>query len=302
MKRETLEVSGVLVVDKPSGITSFGVVDKVRRALRIRRVGHTGTLDPMATGVLPICVGEATKIVPYLLGADKRYVATVKLGVSTDTLDAEGQVVATDPPEAVARIDAAAFAAALTRFTGEITQRPPAFSAIKVDGRRLHERARAGEAVEAPERTVTIHALRLVEAAPPFFTFDVTCSKGTYVRSLAADVGAALGVGGHLTALRRLSAGPFTLDDARPLAELTAGPETASAALVPMAAALRHLPSVRLSGRALDDARHGRKFTLETAAPGVVVGLDPDGRLVALLEVPPAGPVRILRGFAAPVS
>jgi tRNA pseudouridine55 synthase len=256
----------------------------------------------MATGVLPVCVGEATKLVPYLLGADKRYLATAKLGVATDTLDAEGQVVSTDPPEAVAGIDATAFAAALNRFVGTITQRPPAFSAIKVDGKRLHERARAGEAVEAPERTVSIHALRLVEAAPPFFTFDVTCSKGTYVRSLAADVGAALGVGAHLTALRRLSAGPFTLDDAKPLAGLAADPQAARAALLPMATALRHLPSVRLSGRNLDDARHGRKFALSGASPGVVVALDPEERLVALLEVPESGPARILRGFTAPLA
>ncbi len=302
MKGETVEVSGVLVVDKPTGITSFGVVEQVRRALRVRRVGHTGTLDPMATGVLPVCVGEATKLVPYLLGADKRYLATAKIGAATDTLDAEGQVVATDPVEAVARVDAPAFDAALMRFVGEIVQRPPAYSAIKVDGRRLHERARAGEAVEAPARTVTVHASRMVEAAPPFFTFDVTCSKGTYIRSLAADVAATLGLHAHLTALRRIAAGPFTLEDARPLADLTADPELARAALLPMASALRHLPAVHLSGRALDDARHGRKFEVAAAPAGVVVALDPEGRLVALLEVPAAGPARILRGFTAPMT
>jgi tRNA pseudouridine55 synthase len=293
------EPAGVLVVDKPSGLTSFGVVAAVRRALHVRRVGHTGTLDPLATGVLPVCVGEATKLVPFLLGADKRYRATLRLGVATDTLDAEGQVVRTDPPERVAEVDPAAFAAVLPRFTGPITQRPPAFSAIKVDGVRLHERARAGEAVEAPERDVVIHELCLHDATPPDFTIEVHCSKGTYVRSLAADLGEALGLSAHLTALRRLAAGPFTLADAHPLEALRDG-DAARRALLSPTRALSHLPLLRLTGRALDDVRHGRRHTFRDASPGICRAVDADERLVALLDIGPDGVARVLRGFAAP--
>lgn len=299
MTREAA-LSGVLVVDKPAGITSFGVVAAVRRRLRVRRVGHTGTLDPMATGVLPLCLGEATKLAPFLTATDKRYRATIRLGVATDTLDADGQIVRVDPPERVAAVGRAEIEQALARFRGRVRQRPPAFSAIKVEGRRLHERARAGERVEAPEREVTIHELTLVEAAPAEITIEVACSKGTYVRSLAADIGAALGLGAHVTALRRLSAGRFTLEDAIPLDDVPADADAVRARLRSPAEALAHLPAIRLEGRALDDVRHGRRRPFPEAPVGLCRALDGEGRLVAVLETAGRAPARVVRGFRSP--
>ena len=290
---------GVLVVDKPKGITSFDVVARVRRILGERRVGHTGTLDPLATGVMLVCVGEATKLVPFLTASDKRYRATVRLGVETDSYDAEGQVTARAAPDALAAVDADEIREALRAFEGEVEQRPPVFSAIRVDGERLHRRARAGEVVQAPLRMVVIREVALVDVALPDVVIDVHCGKGTYIRSIAADLGRALGVGGHITSLRRLAVGRFGIEDAGELETWAANPALAMAAMIPMADAVADLPAVELDGPALADIRCGRKRRFDGVAVGRFRALTRDGRLVAILEHDGCGPARVVRGFAA---
>ena len=211
----------VLIVDKPVGPTSFAVVRQVRHAAGVRRVGHGGTLDPLASGVLPVCLGEATKLAPFLLGADKEYDVTIRLGVETDTDDAEGAMTATCDAAALAAVTAAVVGDALAQFRGPINQTPPAYAAIKRDGRPLYSYARAGESIEVAARAVVIHALEMTHfGGPEDVRLHVHCSKGTYVRALARDLGRVLGVGGHVTALRRTRSGPFSLLQARPLAEI----------------------------------------------------------------------------------
>jgi tRNA pseudouridine55 synthase len=297
----------VLVVDKPVGPTSFAVVRQIRRAAGVRRVGHGGTLDPLASGVLPVCLGEATKLAPFLLEADKAYDVTIRLGVETDTDDAAGAVTATRNASAITR---AAVDDALTRFRGRIEQVPPAFAAIKREGRPLYAYARAGEAVEVAPRVVTVHALDLVAfTGPDDLRLAVHCSKGTYVRALARDLGRALGVGGHVTALRRTRSGPFALAEARPLAEVLDGLAAASAGaaasaplpIVDLAAALRHLPQCATDETVARDVRVGRRVAWDAAtgrsqAPRVCL-LDPLGDLVAVAERRPDGLVKTLRVF-----
>ena len=203
---------GVLVIDKPGGVSSTFVVDKVRRALDMVKAGHGGTLDPIATGVLPICIGSGTKVAQFLLADDKAYEAEGLLGVSTDTLDRSGRVIDERPVDpGLTRED---LLAVLARFTGELDQVPPMYSAIKQGGTRLYHRARAGHEVERAPRRIRIDRLELVAFEPPRFRVAVACSKGTYVRSLVADIGDALGAGAHLTELRRTRSGRFTLDHA----------------------------------------------------------------------------------------
>ncbi len=211
-------INGLLVIDKPSRITSHDVVQRVRRALHVKQVGHTGTLDPMATGVLVICVGVATRVSEYLLGHDKAYRATIRLGVETDTYDATGEVVATQP----VNIEREALEAALSQFVGATQQTPPMHSAIKRDGQKLYELARAGIEVERESRSVIMHTIDLIDYQSPDVTIDVRSSAGTYIRSLAHDLGATLGTGAHLIALRRTVVGPFRLDQAIGLAEFEA--------------------------------------------------------------------------------
>jgi len=206
---------GFLIIDKPRGVTSHDVVQRVRRALHVKQVGHTGTLDPLATGVLVICVGVATRVSEYLLGHDKAYRATIRLGVETDTYDATGEVVATH----AVNVERADLEEALARFVGPLQQVPPMHSAIKRDGQKLYELARAGIEVEREARPVVIHSIELLGYQAPDVTIDVRCSAGTYIRSLAHDLGAALGTGAHLNALRRTQVGPFGLDQAIGLAE-----------------------------------------------------------------------------------
>ncbi|HEX4462515.1 MAG TPA: tRNA pseudouridine(55) synthase TruB, partial [Polyangia bacterium] len=204
-------MNGVLVVDKPRGVTSFDIVAMTRRALGVRRVGHAGTLDPLATGVLPVCVGDATKLVPFLMGGDKEYEAEARLGVTTDTLDAEGQVTSEMDAAGIGRADVEA---ALAGFRGAIRQRPPMHSALKVNGQRLYDLARQGIEVDRVERPIVVHSLTLTAFESPTLALHVRCGKGTYIRSLVADLGAALGVGAHMTALRRTRVGAFTLANA----------------------------------------------------------------------------------------
>jgi tRNA pseudouridine55 synthase len=199
---------GILLIDKPSGLTSHDVVNRARRATKIRQAGHAGTLDPMATGVLVVCLGQATRVSEYLLGHDKAYHATIRLGVETNTYDADGEVVATREVNA----DRAEVERALAHFVGEIQQVPPMYSAIKRDGQKLYELARQGIEIEREARSVIVHSIDLRDYHAPDATIDVRCAAGTYIRSIAHDLGAALGTGGHLIDLRRTAAGPFTID------------------------------------------------------------------------------------------
>ncbi len=270
--------SGLVVVDKPGGMTSHDVVTRVRRLAGTRKVGHAGTLDPMATGVLVLGVERATRLLGHLMLTEKSYDATVRLGVSTTTDDAEGEVVATT---SAAALDGARVEAAASQLVGTIQQVPSSVSAIKVDGQRAYARARAGEDVALEPRTITVHEL-VVRAVRPGETLDldvsVRCSSGTYVRAIARDLGGALGVGGHLTALRRTAVGPFTVDDARTLDDL----ETAFA-VTPIADAARaSFPAVDLTDSQAADVRVGRGLDLPLS--GITAVFDPAGEFLALYE------------------
>ncbi len=279
--RPDVDLDGVLVVDKPKGMTSHDVVDEVRRVTGLRRVGHTGTLDPSATGVLVVCLGRATRLVQFLQAGRKTYAARMVLGVVTDTQDADGAVL-----ERVAadHVDEQALCRALTSFQGEIEQVPPMVSAVRVDGVRLHERARRGETVDREPRRVVIHDLVLdefVEGTHPEASFLVGCSAGTYVRTLAHDVGQRLGVGGSLLSLRRIANGPFTVDDAHPLDALETLLASDGAILDVVDAVGRALPVVEIDDR--DEARrlaNGGKAVLSgISGPFAIVY---DGLLVGI--------------------
>ncbi len=271
--------SGVAVVDKPAGWTSHDVVAKARGLLGTRKVGHSGTLDPDATGVLVLGVGRATRLLQFLSGLDKRYAGEVVLGVATTTLDASGEVVGTWDMSGVGLDDVRRAAAGLT---GEIDQVPPMVSAKKVEGRRLHELARAGVEVERPPVRVRVDRFEVGEPVEPgVYPIEVTCSAGTYVRSLAADLGAALGGGAHLRALRRLAVGPFTIEEAVPLEQLA--PER----LLPPDEALRGRPRATghhdtpargRNGRGREEAAHGGV----PGEPGPCAVVDRTGELLAV--------------------
>lgn len=237
-------MDGILVVDKPEGPTSHDVVDKVRRALRVEKVGHTGTLDPMATGVLPLVLGRATKLARYLTGGDKAYRATLRLGITTNTLDAQGEQVLQRP---VGDISEAAIEAALAPLRGKIMQVPPMYSAKKMDGKKLYQLARKGIDVVREAKPVTIYNLELISVSLPEIVFDVRCSAGTYVRVLAQDIGETLGCGAHLAALQRTHAGPFALDQAISLEALLAEPTLAKTRLMPVGMALGGLARIDVS-------------------------------------------------------
>ncbi len=204
--------AGVFLVDKPAGVTSFSIVQRVRRALHIKKVGHAGTLDPFATGLLVVCAGRAaTRIIQQLMGGDKEYLATLKLGIATDTYDLEGNIVFQKP---VRGVDREKVEKSLARFVGEQLQVPPRFSALKHEGKPLYFYARKGIEVIKEPRPINISSLQFCDLREDFLTIRVTCSKGTYIRTLADDIGKALGCGAHLTALRRLKSGPFSVDGA----------------------------------------------------------------------------------------
>ena len=277
---------GVLVVDKPAGWTSHDVVARVRRLASTRKVGHAGTLDPMATGVLVVGIGRATRLLTFVTGADKDYTATVRLGVTTTTDDAEGEELVRTDASRVARADLDAAVAALT---GDVLQVPSAVSAIKVDGQRAYARVRAGEDVELAARPVRVERFEVVAVRPEGDVLDVdvevTCSSGTYVRALARDLGAALGVGGHLTALRRTRVGGYGLDVARTLEDLAAGPVEEPVPVVPLAASARAVLPVRELDA--DEARalsYGQGVAASGEGEGPVAAIDPDGTLVAVVE------------------
>ena len=279
------DVEGLLLVDKPAGITSHDVVDSVRRTLATRKVGHAGTLDPMATGLLLIGVGRATRLLRFLGDLAKTYEGTLRLGVETDTLDADGDVIR----DASVDVTKEHVADAMRSLVGESFQRPPAYSAVKVGGRKLYEAARAGEHLEAEPRAIRVDAFDLLSFDLPDVTFRVICSGGTYVRVLAADVGGAVSTGAHLTALRRTAIGPYRAEDAV-LPEAVREP-------LPIEAAVGHLPRLDLEADEAEAASHGRPLgPADIGGPYGVFG--PDGRLIGVYEDdgPRARPQVILAG------
>ncbi|RYC12829.1 tRNA pseudouridine(55) synthase TruB [Nocardioides zhouii] len=268
---------GLVVVDKSPGMTSHDVVARVRRLAGTRKVGHAGTLDPMATGVLVLGVDRATRLLGHLMLTEKAYDATIRLGAVTTTDDAEGEVVSTHDVGGVREDDVRT---ELARFVGDIEQVPTAVSAIKVDGQRAYARVRAGEQVELKARPVTIHELVVHEVDLPEVRISVRCSSGTYIRAIARDLGAALGVGGHLSALRRTAVGSFDLSVARTLDELAD-----DFAVVPIADAARStFPFIDLADEQAADVRFGRPLDLELPGAGPHAVFAPDGEFLALYE------------------
>jgi tRNA pseudouridine55 synthase len=280
-------ISGVLVVDKPVGLTSHDVVQVIRKGTNIRRAGHTGTLDPRASGVLVILIGPAVRLSEYVSASDKRYQAVLRLGASTDTYDADGKVTRSRPVE---NITEEQFESELQKFVGEIEQVPPPYSAVKVKGRKAYEMAREGEEVDLAPRKIKVYSLELLEWATPEAVIDVYCSSGTYVRSLAHDLGEALGCGAHLVGLRRTKSGRFTLRDAVPLRKLKDAFDDGSwyQFLIPAAEALSDWPSIELSEEQVDALRHGHRIPAEAGSPNLARGISGMGELVALLEFDPA--------------
>ena len=280
--------SGLVVVDKPGSMTSHDVVSRVRRLAGTRKVGHAGTLDPMATGVLVLGLNRATRLLGHLTLTDKRYDATVRLGGTTTTDDADGDLVSSSPTDHLSEDDVRS---ALSSLVGEIDQVPSSVSAVKVDGRRAYARVRAGEEVELSARRVTIHAIDVVSLDLPDVKVAVHCSSGTYVRAIARDLGAALGVGGHLTALRRTAVGPFTLADARTIDELTE-----SFTITPIADAARaSFPALDLDDAQAADVRVGRR--LDLALDTTTALFAPDGEFLALYREGEDGRARAVAVF-----
>ncbi len=269
--------TGICIVDKPSGWTSHDVVAKARGLLGTRRVGHSGTLDPMATGVLVLGVGRATRLLTFITGVDKTYEARITFGSETDSLDADGEVTATHD---MAGLAPAAVLAAAETLTGPIEQVPPMVSAIQVDGRRLHELAREGIEIERAARPVTVRRFDLSPTDDPLvWDAVVECSSGTYVRSLAADLGTALGGGAHLSALRRTAVGPFDLSEAQPLGE--------SLAVLPVIEGVRHLGRVDVDDELAGFVRHGRVLSLDALGaegPGPWAVVASDDELLAVYQ------------------
>lgn len=272
---------GLVIVDKPAGMTSHDVVGRCRRLFGTRKVGHAGTLDPMATGVLVVGIERATKILGLLTATDKTYLATIRLGQTTSTEDAEGEVLQT---VSAAHVTAEEIEAAVATLRGEIDQVPSAVSAIKVDGERAYKLVREGKAPELAARRVRIERFSVdaVRRVDDFVDVDVTvdCSSGTYIRALARDVGSALGVGGHLTALRRTKVGRYGLDEARTLEQLT---DAAELSYSLDAACLLGFPRRDLTEAEAEDTRHGRALT-PAGIDGTYAAAAPDGRVIALLE------------------
>lgn len=261
-------VHGILLLDKRLGVSSNRALQEVRRLFNANKAGHTGSLDPLATGLLPLCFGEATKVSALMLDDDKRYRVTVQLGVMTDTGDAEGVVIDTKP---VPDLSIADIGSCLEAFTGEIEQVPPMYSALKHQGKKLYELAREGKTIERPARRIHIFELTLLDFADDRLTLEVGCSKGTYIRSLAEDIGHALGCCGTVTALRRLSAGQFGIAEARTIEELSAMDEQDLLnSLIAVDKPLAAIPSVCLSEAQATCIRYGQSIAFQYPEPGTV--------------------------------
>jgi tRNA pseudouridine55 synthase len=284
-------MDGILVINKPRGLTSHDVVARVRRLTHQKRVGHAGTLDPMATGVLVVCLGRATRVAEYLTGADKTYRAVLRLGVETDTYDAEGQVVSTLP----VKVTESDVRAALGQFIGEIDQVPPMYSALKRDGKPLYKLARKGIEVERAPRRVRIDEITLRAFELPDVTIDVRCSSGTYIRSLAHDVGAALGCGAHLIELTRLASGSFTIEKAVKLEDLSGQDQTGL--LHPLDEALHNWPAITLDADQARRVTMGQAIAFNGAQAEATADLfrvyNNDGKLLAIMVIDRAA--RLLR-------
>ncbi len=245
----------MLLLDKPLGFSSNQALQKVKWLFQAAKAGHTGTLDPLATGLLPLCFGEATKFAHYLTDADKTYIATIKLGVTTNTGDAEGEVLATHS----VNVSPAQFAEACTQFVGEISQIPPMYSALKHEGKALYEYARAGVEIERASRLITIHSIQVNSFEYDVANISVSCSKGTYIRTLAEDIGAVLGCGAHLIGLRRTKTANYSIDQAVTLTQFEAmNLEQRQAALMPMDSAVLHLPAIALDADSTHYLRQGQ--------------------------------------------
>jgi tRNA pseudouridine55 synthase len=276
-------VSGVLVIDKPVGLTSHDVVQIVRRGTGIRRAGHTGTLDPRASGVLVVLVGPAVRLSEFVSASDKRYQATIRLGSRTETYDSES----TPSEEMPVNITEEDFLDLLKGYEGEVEQVPPPYSAVKVKGEKAYEKARKGEEVELEPRLINVYNLDLLEWVPPEVVVDVYCSSGTYIRSLANDIGEALGIGAHLVGLRRTKSGQFSLRDAVSLRRLRESFESGTWAqfLIPAAEALSDWVTIELDADLLEKVRNGHRFPAEEGATGWARAVSEQGDLVALIEV-----------------
>lgn len=277
------EIFGLLNVDKPAGYTSHDVVDIVRKRAGIKKVGHAGTLDPSATGVLVLCLGQATRLSEYIMGHTKLYAAEITLGTVTSTYDGEGDIISENPMP----INQADFEAVLGQFIGQIQQVPPMYSAIKKDGEKLYEKARRGKSIDLEPRDVTIYRIRMLEYAYPLAKIEVMCAPGTYIRSLAYDIGAALGVGGYLSALRRTASGEnFTLETAIPLKTL----ETAIAEdrltehIISVRAGLSQFPHIELNNQQEAIVRNGGKLQLGISNAGPIQAWTDEGRFVAVMS------------------
>jgi tRNA pseudouridine55 synthase len=297
-------LEGILVIDKPSGPTSSDVVQRVKRLLRATKVGHTGTLDPLATGVLPLCLGRATRLAQFLTEADKSYRAEVRLGVRTDTGDSQGRAVQERP---VPVLTATEIEAALATLRGEQLQTPPMYSAVKVAGERLYEAARRGEEVARAARPVRVDRFELIGATADSLTVEVDCSKGTYVRTLVEDLGERLGCGAHVTALRRLRSGRFGLGEAVSLEALEAAapPERvrlAAGRLFSLERAVDGMPRQRLDANAAEGVRHGRVPPAESAPAGLVALVDGAGCLLAVARADGRGGLVLQRVFTGAID
>jgi tRNA pseudouridine55 synthase len=299
------DVTGILLLDKPRGLSSNQALQKARRLFNARKAGHTGSLDPLATGLLPICFGEATKIAGLLLGARKAYDAECRLGITTSTDDAEGEVMSTRSVAALADAD---IDAALCTLRGRIVQTPPVYSALKQAGVPLYKRARRGEDVHAPSREVEVHRLDLIERDGERLHLHVECGSGTYVRSLARDLGERLGCGAHLTALRRLWVDPFVqpaMVTLETLQRLVVDGDFAAIdrLLLPLEDGLAAVPALRLDSVQAQRLRHGQRLNLADTPP-LPLGraLDDEGQLIALVEVGADGNIAVRRGFNPPAS
>jgi tRNA pseudouridine55 synthase len=293
---------GIVLLDKPSGLSSNQALQVVRKLLRAAKGGHTGALDPLATGLLPLCFGEATKLAGSLLGARKAYLAECRLGITTETADSEGEIVQQRP---VPELDGTTIEAALARLRGRILQVPPMYSALKQGGERLYVKARRGETVEVPPREVDVHRLDLLARDGDSLRLLVECGSGTYVRSLAVDLGEDLGCGAHLTALRRIWVEPFrepamvTLEQLQQAAEQ--GDEALLAWLLPVSAGLSDLPALHLDETQSMAISRGQQIVLPgLQEAGRCAAFASDGALLALLEPDDEGRARVLRGFNLP--
>lgn len=296
------DITGIIIIDKPTGRSSNHVLQQVKRLFNANKAGHTGSLDPLATGVLPVCLGEATKVSSYLLDADKQYHVTCQLGVVTDSGDSDGVVISTsDIPEFTEQD----LLAILPRFIGELGQVPPMFSALKHQGQPLYKLARQGIEVERKSRRITIYDIQLLAITADSFTLDVRCSKGTYIRTLVEDISHALGSGGHVTILRRVAAAGYMEQQALTIEQLIASAENGlpslDESLLPSEDALPDWPSVVLADYMVDAIRQGQAVKVEQAFERANVRLfDPQQQFIGLAEMTETGNVQPKRVFVLP--